>query len=257
MRYMGYSVLVAGVSLVAAGCGKKGALIYPDMLVPAAPTAVTAIQSDAAVKLEFVLPGKDRAGRPVNGLAGVKISRRSTDAGQKDFCRSCLTDYILLRTVYLDHLTTDTERVSGHMVLRDSDVSPGNVYSYRVVPFTADLIEGVPSAVADARIDAPLAAPRLKMESFPTELKLSFSSTAAIRTGRLLGYNVYRSSGTAPRSFLPLNREPVKGSVYVDSGLERGVKYRYSVRALYSRAAGDIAESMESNEVEGMLKEDE
>lgn len=31
-------------------CGKKGALIYPDMLVPAAPSAVSAQQSGTTMK---------------------------------------------------------------------------------------------------------------------------------------------------------------------------------------------------------------
>lgn len=256
MKHLGRSVLVAGVSLVAAACGKKGPLIYPDMLVPAAPSAVSAIQSGTAVTYQFVLPGKDRAGRPVSSLAGVKISRRATSAGQMEVCQSCMTDYLLFRTIYLDHLPTDAERIGGLLVLRDSDVSAGNIYSYRAVPFTADLVDGVPSLTVDAPVDVPLPAPGLKIESFPTELKLSFTNTAQ-KAGRLLGYNVYRFSGTAPRSFLPLNREPVRSDEYVDTGLERGVKYRYSVRALITRGDGNIAESLDSPEVEGMLREEE
>ena len=256
MRYVGRSALVAGVSLLAAACGKKGPLIYPDMLIPAAPSAVTAIQSGLATKLEFVLPGKDRAGRSVSGLAGVKITRRAAATDKNDVCRSCTTDYMLFRTIYLDPLPTDIQRAGGRLILLDSDVSAGNTYSYRVIPFTADGVDGVTSVNADARVDVPLAAPGLKIEAFPTELKLTFSSTA-IKSGRLLGYNVYRTSGTASRSFLPLNREPVKGSEYVDTGLERGVRYRYSARALIIRETGDSAESMESKVVEGMLKEDE
>lgn len=257
MSYIGRSALIAGMSLVATGCGKKGPLIYPDMLVPTAPSAVTAQQSGSAVKLQFALPRKDRAGRPVDGVAGVKISRRTTEAGQKDVCPSCTTDYILFRTLYLDHLPADTERIGGQLILRDSDVNAGNVYSYRVIPFTTDLVEGVSSVHADARVDTPLAAPGLKIESFPTELKLFLSYNTTLKSGRLIGYNVYRSSGTAPQSYVPLNSAPVKGNEFVDTGLERGVKYRYSTRAVVTRASGGVAESVESHEVEGMLKDDE
>ena len=102
MRSVGPSALVVGFALLATACGRKGPLIYPDMLVPAAPAAVTAQQSGSAVKLQFALPDKDRAGRPVKGVAGVKISKRSTEADQKEVCRSCTTDYRLFRTLYLD-----------------------------------------------------------------------------------------------------------------------------------------------------------
>lgn len=257
MSYFGRSALIAGLSLVAAGCGKKGPLIYPDMLVPAAPSAVTAQQSGNAVKLQFALSRKDRAGRPLDGVAGVKISRRVTGAEQKDVCQACTTDYILFRTLYLDHLPTDTQRIGGQLVLRDSDVSTGNIYSYRIVPFTTDRVDGVSSAQADARVDAPLAAPGLKIESFPTELKLYLSYDTTLKSGELVGYNLYRSSGTVPQSYVPLNSEPVKGKEFVDTGLERGVKYRYSARALVRRVSGGVAESVESREVEGMLKDDE
>lgn len=256
MRFPGRSALVVGLSLLATACGRKGPLIYPDMLVPAAPAAVTALQSGSAVKLLFSLPDKDRAGRPVLGVAGVKISRRAVEADQRDICRSCTADYRLFRTLYLDHLPADTQRFGNRLILLDSDVRVGNIYSYSIVPFTAEGVEGATSAISDVRIGAPLPAPALKIESYPTEIRLEFSLPPQI-AGRLLGYNLYRRPVTAVRSYEPYNREPLKGSTYVDAGLERGVRYRYSARALMVLPAGDVAESIESQEVEGMLKDDE
>lgn len=256
MNALWLSALVVSVSLMATACGKKGALVYPDMLLPAAPTAVTAQQSGSVVKLQFALPDKDRAGRPVKGVAGVKISRRAVDSSQKDVCRSCVTDYSLFRTLYLDHMPAGTQRFGNLLVLLDGDVSAGYSYSYSVVPFTGDGLDGASSPPADVRVATPLPAPLLKIESLPTEIRLQISSQPLI-TGSLLGYNLYRSSGATARSYLPLNREPIKGNQYVDSALERGVKYRYAARALIMLAPGNIAESAESHEVEGMLKDDE
>lgn len=257
MRPVGPSALVIALSLLATACGRKGPLIYPDMLVPAAPAAVTAQQSGSAVKLQFALPDKDRAGRPVKGVAGVKISKRSTEASRKEVvCRSCTTDYRLFRTLYLDLLPTDTQRFGNRLILLDSDVNAGNVYSYRIVPFTADGVDGAASAIADVRMGSPLSAPAVKIESFPTEVRLQFSWQTPI-SGRLLGYNLYRSSGAGSRSYQPLNKEPLQVNEYVDSALERGVKYRYVVRAVMVQESGGIAESAESQEVEGMLKDDE
>jgi len=256
MSRLGHSALVVGLSMLATACGRKGPLIYPDMLVPAAPAAVTAQQSGSVVKLQFALPDKDRAGRLVKDVAGVKISKQTNDANQKDVCRSCTTDYHLFRTLYLDLLPADTQRFGNRLILIDSDVSSGNIYSYSIVPFTSDGVDGATSAVADVRVGTSLPAPAVKIESFPTEVKLQLSFQPLI-TGQLLGYNLYRSTATSPRSYQPLNREPLKGAEYVDSALERGVKYHYTARTLMVLESGGIAESAESQEVEGMLKDDE
>jgi hypothetical protein len=105
-------------------------------------------------------------------------------------------------------------------------------------------------------VASPLAAPVLKIESFTTEVKLHIV-LKPLKSGRLVGYNLYRTPVTSVRSYQPLNGEPLKGNEYVDSVLERGVKYRYSVSALIMTASGNIVESTESQAVEGMLKDDE
>lgn len=250
------SLLVIGLSFMAIACGKKGPLIYPDMLIPAAPAAVTAQQSGAVVKLQFALSGKDLGGRPVQGVYGVKISRRVAETALKDVCRSCMTDYMLFRTLYLDRLPTNTQRYGSRLVLLDSDVTAANTYSYSIVPFTADGVDGASSPAVDVRVVTTLSAPVVKIESLPAEVKINLSSQPLI-SGSLFGYNLYRTAVSGTRSYQPLNKEPLKGNEYVDAALERGVKYRYSARALIMLASGDIAESAESEEVEGMLKDDE
>lgn len=250
------AVLVLGMLVTITACGRKGALIYPDMLVPAAPTSVSAQVSGSFVKLQCTLPDKDRAGRPLQGVAGVRIRRLVTETSRKDECRACLTDYQLFRTLYLDHLPLDTQRFGNVLMFMDSDVSAGKSYSYRMVPFTADNTDGAASAVAIVHVAAPVPAPVARIESFPTEVKLHFSS-APLLFGRLVGFNLYRSSGMDVRSFLPLNRELLKGTVYTDATLERGVKYRYRVRAVIEIESGERVESAESEEVEGVLKDDE
>jgi predicted small lipoprotein YifL len=248
--------MIVGLSLMSTACGKKGPLIYPDMLVPAAPSAVIARQSGAAVKLQFLLPEKDRAGRVVQGVAGVKVGKRAAETDPKDVCRSCMSDYSLFRTLYLEHLPTNTERIGNRLIVIDGDVTAGNSYSYNIVPFTADGVDGAPFTTADVRVIVPFQAPVLKVESLPTEVKIELILPPQM-PGRLIGFNLYRWSASTARSYQPLNREPLKGGEYVDSGLERGVKYHYSVRVLLTMASGDVVESAESNEVTGMLKDDE
>jgi len=256
MNGVGRAALIISFSLLTAACGRKGALIYPDMLVPAAPAAASGQQSGSAVKLQFVLPDKDMSGRPVKGVASVKISRMASEAGQKDVCRSCLTDYLPLRTLYLDHLPTDTQRFGNRLVMLDSDVKTGYSYSYRIVPFTVDDVEGAPAAISGVGVAPPVSGPDLKIESFPTEIRLQFATQPPL-FGRLLGYNLYRSTAASGRSFQPLNSLPLTGNEFVDSGLERGVKYLYSARLLSELTTGNVVESLESAEVVGGLKDDE
>lgn len=257
MIVLGRLALVVVFSIITVGCGRKGPLVYPDMLVPAAPTAVSVQQLGLAIKLQFTISDKDRSGRPVQGVSGVKINRKTSAGDQKDVCRSCLTDYMLFKTIYLDHLTPDTQRFGGRLVLIDSEVISGDTYSYRIVPFTADGVDGASSPPVSLRVGAvPIPPPVLSVESLPTEVRLKLSVYPLI-AARMLGYNLYRSSGTGTKSYLPINREPLKGDVYVDGAVERGVAYRYTARALVVWPSGDVVESDESNPVEGMLKDDE
>lgn len=256
MRELGRPALIVGMAVMATACGKKGALIYPDLLAPAAASAVSAMQSGALVKLQFALPGKDRGGRPVQNIVGAKISRRATETAQKNVCRSCMSDYLLFRTLYLDHLTADSQRFGNRLIFSDNEVSAGNTYSYSIVPFTLDGIEGALSLTADVAIIPPLPAPGLTIESFPTEIKLLLRSQPPI-DGQLLGYNLYRTSAAEQKSYQPLTSEPVKGNEYLDTSLERSVKYHYSARTVIMLPAGSLVESAESVEVEGMLKDGE
>jgi predicted small lipoprotein YifL len=255
MNGVGRVVITSCFSLLAAACGRKGALISPDMPLPAPPAAATGQQSGSAVKIQFVLPGKDMSGRQVKDVAGVKIRRMESEPG-KDVCRSCLADYQLLRTLYLDHLPTDTQRFGNRLIILDGDVEAGRSYSYSLVQFTADGADGASAAISDVRVVPPFSAPHVTIESFPTEIRLQFVTPQPL-SGRLLGYNVYRSTAASGRSFQPLNTQLLKGNEFSDSTLERAVKYRYSARLIVEMTAGSSVESLESAAVEGMLKDDE
>jgi predicted small lipoprotein YifL len=250
------ATLMISFVLLSAACGRKGPLIYPDMLVPAAPAVLSGQQSGAAVQIQFVLPDRDRSGRPLAGVAGAKVSRMATEADRMEVCRSCLSDYLPLRTLYLDHLPTDTQRFGSLLIMRDGEVKAGSSYSYRVVPFTADGTDGAPATISGVSVIPPFAGPDLKAESFPTEIRLQCIMQPPA-SGQLLGCNLYRSAGPADRVFQPLNRQPLPGGEYVDTALQRGVKYRYAARALLQVATGAVVESLDSVEVEGMLKDDE
>jgi predicted small lipoprotein YifL len=248
-------LLISIVLLSASGCGKKGPLLYPDMLVPAAVSSLTASQSGANVKIAFQLPDKDLAGRQLRDLAGATVFKRVESSLQQPDCPACTDDFRLFRKVYLD-LPETTQIYGNKVVLLDGETRINTAYSYYVVPFQRDNTAGANSAPVRVRVTPPPLPPVLQVLSAITEIKLEFVAPAP-EEGSFVGYNVYRSAKNEPMPYLPLNNEPLKDTVYVDSGLERKVTYRYVVRAVVRMPWGGIAESGASNEAEGALKEEE
>jgi predicted small lipoprotein YifL len=237
-------------------CGKKGPLIYPDMLTPAAASDVSASQSGSSIKLQFVLPETDRSGSKLAALAGVKIKKREGDFNKESDCSSCMTDYHLFRTLYLDVLPEGTQRYGNRILLLDGDATIGKTYSYFVVPFTKDGADGLASNQVSVKIVQPTFPPVIRAESFPTEIKISFVTLPPI-LGQFLGYNIYRAAQEDLMPSLPINREPIIKNDYIDSGLERNITYRYTVRTILKLDTGSLLESPVSNLVDGMLKNDE
>ncbi|MDD5284762.1 MAG: hypothetical protein PHD54_02790 [Desulfuromonadaceae bacterium] len=237
-------------------CGKKGVLYYPDMLVPAAPTAASASQFGSVVKIQFVLPENDRTGRKLFDLAGVKINKRVSDSPFEQICKSCMTDYQLFRKLYLDLLPHGAQRFGNRILMLDGSVSAGKSYSYSIVPFNKDDVDGVASPQVSVSLVQPIPPPILHTESFPTEIKISFVTPPPVPRG-FAGYNLYRSTKQDMVSYLPINREPLTGKDYIDSALERNVTYRYMARTVIKQESGNMLESNVSKAVEGMLKNDE
>jgi predicted small lipoprotein YifL len=244
------------LALNISACGKKGPLIYPEMLVPAAPSTVSLQQSGESLKLSFALPAKDRAGRALSNLAGVTILKRDAKAGQIAGCSACTDDFTLFKKLNLDLLPTEAQRRGSLMLLLDGDVRPGRNYSYILSVATREGVAGAPSAPVMAGVVSPPVPPVVQAISQPTEISLEFVGLPP-QEGAIVGYNVYRTVKGGSYSYWPLNREPVTSNTFTDVGLERSTTYVYSVRTVIRLSPGSIVESGFSNEVEGRLKDDE
>jgi len=247
-------LLFATIAITA--CGKKGPLIYPDRLVPAAPSDVSAQQFGNSIKLAFVLPSRDLAGRNFAGLSGVTITKRDEPAGQSPGCSACTTDFSLFRKLNLDLLPPDTQRYGNLLVLLDGAVQTGRAYTYRVSAVAIDNREGSLSApVTAVMVSVPLP-PVLQAVSQPTEIQLEFSGSPP-GEGVIAGYNLYRALKGDSFPLQPLNREPLAGKSFTDVGLERGTAYVYGVRTVVRLPSGGRVEGGLSNVVEGRFKDDE
>jgi len=254
--YMRTIVALMLMTLVVTACGKKGPLVYPEMLVPAAPSTIAVQQSGNSLKLSFALPSKDRAGRTLSGLAGVTILKRDAVAGQLPGCSACTDDFTLFRKLNLDLLPTDTQRNGSLIMLLDGDVRPGRDYSYIVTVFTRDDIAGAASVPITAGVVPPPLPPVLQANSQPTQINLEFVGLPH-HAGTFAGYNLYRALKGEGFPYWPLNREPLTTNQFSDVGLERGTAYAYAVRTVIRLSTGSFVESGMSNVVEGKLKDDE
>ena len=248
--------VVMFVALVVTACGKTGPLVYPEMLVPAAPSNVAVQQSGSSIKLSFVLPSKDRAGRNISNLAGITILKRDTMAGQPLGCSACTDDFYLFRKLNLDLLPTDAQRNGSLVLLLDGDVQQGRSYSYIVSAFTSDEEAGAASPPIATAMVQPPSPPVLRSISHPTEIDLEFVGLP-LTEGSFAGYNLYRSTKGGVFSFWPLNGAPLKAHHFSDEGMEREITYVYVARTVVRLSTGTLVESAPSNEVQGKLKDDE
>lgn len=240
--------------ILLSACGKRGALIYPDQLTPAAPADVRIGQLDTMVKLSFQLPQKNQAGKDLTDLAGVDIYKRSAISGVTQDCTACTVDYALFKKVYLNLPDSRIVRNGGQIILLDDDVRNDRDYSYYIIPFTTDSSAGRPSQpVTISFAEAPVP-PKLKAAAEPTEIRLLFAPTE--QQAVIAGYNLYRAEKGQPLTIIPHNKELIKGNSHTDTGLKRGVSYVYAVRTVVKRANGALAESGLSNQVETRLAEE-
>jgi len=248
--------LLFALTLLITGCGRKGPLIYLDMLVPAAPTVVTARQAGPGMKISFVLPQKDLAGQNLTDLAGVNVFKREATLDQGQECSACSESFRLFRKLYVDIQDGSVRRYGNLMILLDSDMRIGNIYTYKVVPFRKDGLDGASSAQVSATMVKPPLPPALQVFPSPTDIRLEFAGEPPA-VGAFMGYNLYRADKGEPPPFLPLNKEPLPGGSYTDSGLDRGVVYSYAARTVVRMPTGEMVESNLSNMVEGALRDEE
>ena len=114
------------------GCGKKGPVRPLLKSLPLAPRQAQARQVGSEIVLTMELPDKNQDGTPLADLAAVRIYRRATADG---VCNECDEPNELWREVDPEY-PRDARLDGRRLMLRDSDLSPGSGYRYRIVPVT-------------------------------------------------------------------------------------------------------------------------
>lgn len=245
--------LAAVVSL--AGCGKKGPLVYPDMLLPGPPQAVLLDQSGEFLRLSFDLPTKDRTGKSLKEeLQSVVVLRKSVASGG---CSSCLDEYRQMLAIDPAN-PVPAQRKGNRIVWIDQQTGLGEIYQYRIKIVQRGGEAGSLADTIKAKVQMPPAAPGLEArQEFGGVVVVTVSPKALVDTTELVGYQLYRASYDNINDM-----EPLGGLTnelrFVDQSVQRGMVYRYAART-FVRQKGDKGLQMESsisNVVEVVIKDD-
>lgn len=239
--------LLLASSIILVACGKRGPLVYPDLIELPPPTSVEARAVGNGVSLSFVIPASSLPPNDPKYLAEIRVYRQDLPISQS-FCRDCKDSMPLFATLYLDSLRSAERR--GNMVFYwDNNVQPEYNYLYRIALQTREGVTGTQSPPVVVSMVKPFPAPILSVESTPTEAILYISGERPAQDV-FAGYAIYRGIKGDQRSLTPFLPAPVKEATYTDFTLKTGVKYVYSVRSVYKNGQGEVAESLLSNEVE-------
>jgi len=238
-------IMALAVALLA-GCGKKGALIPPEALVPAAVQDLRVQQQGADFRITWQAPTREQGGRPLRDLAGFRLQRRDVAADGND-CAACPDSWQLLTMVDLG-LSGEVRKSGATFIYFDRGLPPGSVSQYKLLALSR-------SGGSSAAVLSPLKkrqpvvpAPAIKAELQPSSIGITFTFTPPAGA-KLLGYNIYRRQTAAEPLLLPLNSAPLPPPAWEDQQLQFGQSYRYSATALVD-LAGESVESLPSPEVE-------
>ncbi len=246
-------LLIAMMTLLLAGCGRKGPLTPPEAMVPAPIADLGVAQEGERLVVSWTQPGREEAGGPLKDLAGFLVYRREVLPPKED-CEECPTAYRLIRTVDLEYLE-DVVRVGNSYTFVDTGLETGKTYQYKIVAFKADGSESKQSNLARRKKVVPPLPPVVLVTSTPTSVMLHWKPVAMAKDAALLGYRIYRKKAGAAAT-QTLTVKPVQETTFEDLRLERGGAYDYTVRTV-ARVDGETVESDSSATVTGRLTEPE
>lgn len=239
------AILTLAAILLLAGCGRKGALIPPEALVPAAVQDLRVQQSGEEFRITWSAPSREKGGRPLRDLSSFQLFRR-TIAGDGTDCSSCPDSWKLLANMDLDK-PAEFKKSGSTFIQIDKPAGNSKGEQYRIVALSRSGGVSSPSLSSIKKFHPPLAAPAIKGEVIPGSIRIDF--TPPQTAGDVVGYNIYKRSEKEDSPLLPFNPAPIKGAAWEDRQLEYGKAYRYSATALAEKE-GEIVESGRSTEIE-------
>jgi predicted small lipoprotein YifL len=237
-----------GIAILLTACGKRGPLVAPEALVPAAITDVKVEQKGSRFLVCWSRPGKEEWGGSLEKLAGFQVLRRDVLPPDQD-CEECPNAYRQVKLIDPEYLQ-DVLQFGSRYCMFDSDLLNDKTYQYKVVSFEKD---GAPSKASNLARRTKLAPPQppvLSAIKTAESVILQWKTPALSPAESLAGFSVYRKQANEVMPLTPIARLTADSTSFADPAMEHGVQYFYAVRTM-AEVGPDLVESDLSNLVEG------
>ena len=242
------------VVLVLGACGRRGAILPPEITVPQAVSDLTAAEREAGIEVAWTVPGRRVSHKRILE-PGVARLYRVDDAGKGDPRAALLSHdrvagYTEIATFRLQEPPSSYLRGNRIVYLDRRDLAYGRRYTYVATTTDAQGRTSPPSARVSITYVAPPEAPQaLRAEPGDHTARLSWQPPTRLVDGTPvtdpLAYEVLRAGdlGAEPS---PVGRTPRGTTSFEDPGVENDRTYYYAVRAI--RAADTVTAAGEASE---------
>ncbi|MDH3973823.1 MAG: hypothetical protein OEV42_06050 [Deltaproteobacteria bacterium] len=235
--------------VIPAGCGKKGAPLPPESLVPQAVASVKVKGARDSLFISWTMPQKNSDGSKPADLAGFKLYKKSGEE-----CPKCPGEEYPIY-VDIDLEAPGAALIEGRRVtFIDTDLKEDRYYSYKVAPYNKSGYRGAFSEAVNIKWQSPPPPPEgFKGSASDRTAVLKWQPFKAATKDEtieedVIAYNIYRSNTSGDYPSSPITKSPVKGDSFTDIGLENNRQYYYTAKSVI--ITGDrIIESEPSGEI--------
>jgi hypothetical protein len=257
----GFSFLIFACCLLSfaflsAACGKRHPPLPPVERVPQRTELLSGVQRGNRVILSWPAPRRNASDESVQSIRRVDVYRLAEAVGdplpltEEEFSARAT----LVGSVGEEQITraadaleyTDELSLSEPVRLRYA-VRYVNAAGQRA-SFSNFLLIEPAASVSLPPVVAP--SPEVLENAITVRWDAPDANVDGTRPANLLGYNVYRSSGSQNEpAQTPLNTRPVSANSFADQAFKFGEEYVYVVRAVSLGTGGEPVESLNSNAV--------
>ena len=254
VKHLGKKALIAalaGVALIAFGCGKRGVPLPPRERVSQR-AEIAAFQRGNQVVLSWKMPARNAPAGNVQHIASVDIFRLAEPLNSP---LTLSEEEFASRTVLIASLpVTNADFGLKTISYRDTLEFAGQPVRLRYAVRYVNA-SGQRAAFSNFFVVEPAA----RVASAPTSLSTNVSQDAVTLSWvaplqnvdgttpvNIVGYNVYRSSSANEVGKI-LNKTPISETSFADQTFEFTKEYFYFVRAISVGSGGEPVESLESS----------